>query len=109
MTVASCYFVMPWHVVPLLGGWYLDQCRKCSISWKLATVLNKWTKENARAVIQLLQALNLEPMNNHRQVVTICGCRCNVCPAGAEMVLVTANGRVSWTRIEVVVVHKYGP
>jgi tRNA A22 N-methylase len=44
-----------------------------SVSWKLATILNKWTKEDMHAIIQLLQAQNLEPMNNHRQVVTICG------------------------------------
>jgi hypothetical protein len=72
MIVASCYFVIPWYTVPLLGGWYPDQCRKCSISWKLGTLLNKWTKGDVRAVIQLLQAWNLEPMNS-RQVVTICG------------------------------------
>jgi hypothetical protein len=71
--IASCYFVMPWYVVPLLDGRYLDQCRKCSVSWKLVTLLNKLTKKDVCTVIQLFQVQNLEPTNNHRQVVTICG------------------------------------
>ena len=48
-------------------------------------------------------------IGNHEYLQTSCGhmwCRYNVCPARAEMVLVTANGQVSWTKIEVVVVHQ---
>jgi len=44
------------------------QCQ-CSVSWKMVTLLNWWTREDVCAVIQILWAQNIEHLNVHRQIV----------------------------------------
>jgi hypothetical protein len=100
----SKLFICPaLYMAPLLGGEYLEQCRKCSISWKLATT----EQVDKGSGVRCCPTPAGTKHRTHEQLQTNCGCmwcRCEVRPAIAEVVLVTANGQVSWTRTEVVFV-----
>jgi hypothetical protein len=87
--VARCYFVIPWYVVPPLGGRFLLHCRKRIASATDGKCRPCWRRGQRKSIALLSQILWAQNMESSKKPQTDCyrlRCRCDVCPTNMELV-----------------------